>query len=351
MLISIIAVIVVFSIMILSHELGHFWMAKKMGVMVEVFSFGFGPKIKSFKRGGTEYALSLIPFGGYVKMAGDELSGKIEGKEWEFYSKPVYKRFNIIVAGSLMNYILGFLLFSLVFMLGSPIPTARVGRVLEGYPAEKAGIRADDLILSIDGKEVKYWEDVLAAIHNKEEGGIKVIVEREGNKHEFNVLGRLEDAKDILGKPIRKTMIGVAPSNEAVFVKYGFFRAIAMGGETVWKITMVTYQAIWGMIIGAVSVKAMAGPIGIFAMTGKAASMGIIHLLHISALISVSLAIFNLLPFPILDGGHILFLIIEKIKGRPVSAKAQEIAQNAAFVLLITFVLFISWNDILNLLD
>ena len=127
MLISVIGVIVVFSIMILSHEFGHFLMAKRMGVKVEVFSFGFGPKIKSFKMGGTEYALSLIPLGGYVKMAGDELSEKITGKDWEFYSKPVYKRFNIIVAGSIVNYILGFLLFSLVFVLGSPISTARVG--------------------------------------------------------------------------------------------------------------------------------------------------------------------------------------------------------------------------------
>ncbi|MBU4376480.1 MAG: RIP metalloprotease RseP [Candidatus Omnitrophica bacterium] len=349
MLISIIGVIVVFSIMILSHEFGHFWMAKKMGVKVEVFSFGFGPKIKSFKRGGTEYVLSLIPFGGYVKMAGDELSGKLEGKNWEFYSKPIYKRFNIIVAGSLVNYILGFLLFSFVLMLGSPVPTARIGGVLEGYPAEKAGIKAGDIIMSIEGKSVKYWEDVLDAIRDRKEGDIRVTIDRNGEKRIFSVKGRSEDAKDILGKPFKKTMIGIAPSDEVVFVKYGFFKAIAMGADTVWKITIITYQAIWGMIIGAVSVKAVAGPIGIFAMTGRAASMGLVYLLHISALISVSLAIFNLLPFPILDGGHILFLLIEKLKGKPVSRRAQEIAQNIAFALLIAFVLFVSWNDILNL--
>lgn len=349
MLISIIGVVVVFGIMILSHEFGHFWMAKKMGVKVEVFSFGFGPKIKSFVKGGTEYALSLIPFGGYVKMAGDELSGKLEGKEWEFYSKPIYKRFNIIAAGSLVNYILGFLLFSLVFMLGSPVPTARVGGVLEGYPAEAAGIKAGDVILSVEGKSVKYWEDVLGAVRDRKEGDIKVVIDRNGERRLFNVKGKSENTKDMFGRPFKKTMIGIAPSDETVFVKYAFFEAIAMGADTVRKITMITYRAIWGMITGVVSVKAVAGPIGIFAMTGKAASMGLIYLLHISALISVSLAIFNLLPFPILDGGHILFLLIEKIKGRPVGARAQEIAQNIAFALLITFVLFVSWNDILNL--
>ncbi len=349
MLISIIGVIVVFSIMIISHEFGHFFMAKKMGVKVEIFSFGFGPKIASIKRGGTEYVLSAIPFGGYVKMAGDELAGKLEGKEWEFYSKPIYKRFNIIAAGPIVNYVLGFIFFCAVFMLGAPVATSRIGSTLSGYPAEKAGIIEGDRILEIDGKGVKYWDEVLAAIHDRKEGNINLLIERNSEKRKITVEGKSEDAKDILGRPLRRTMIGIAPSDEVAFVKYGFFKSIEMGAGTVWKITVITYQAVWGMIIGAVSVKAMAGPIGIFAMTGKAASMGLIYLLHISAFISVSLAIFNLLPFPILDGGHILFLAIEKIKGKPVSRKAQELAQNIAFTLLIAFVLFVTWNDILNL--
>ncbi len=349
MLLSIIGVAAVFSIMIISHEFGHFLMAKKMGVRVEIFSFGFGPKIVSIKRGGTEYALSVIPFGGYIKMAGDELSNKSDWKEWEFYSKPVYKRFNIIAAGPAVNYLLGFLFFCLVFMMGAPVPTARVGGVLEGYPAEKAGLENGDLILEIGGKPVKYWEDVLTAIHDSKAGDIDLVIDRKGETRCLAVEGRSENAMDILGRPLKKTMIGIAPSDEVSFVKYGFFKSVAMGADMVWKITVTTYQAIWGMFTGAVSLKAVAGPIGIFAMTGKAASMGLIYLLHISAFISVSLAIFNLLPFPILDGGHILFLIIERIKGRPVSAKTQEIAQNIAFTLLIAFVLFVSWNDILNL--
>jgi regulator of sigma E protease len=237
----------------------------------------------------------------------------------------------------------------MVFMLGAPVPTSRIGGILAGYPAEKAGIKGGDRILEIGGKEVKYWDDVLTAIHDRKEGAINFLIERNGEKREIAVDGRSEEAKDILGRPLRRTMVGIAPSDEVVFVKYGFFRSIEMGADTVWKITLITYQAIWGMIIGAVSVKAMAGPIGIFAMTGKAASMGLIYLLHISAFISVSLAIFNLLPFPILDGGHILFLAIEKIKGKPVSARTQERAQNIAFALLIAFVLFVTWNDILNL--
>ena len=353
MLISIIigtiGVVVVLSVMILSHELGHFIVAKKMGVKVEVFSLGFGRKIKSFKKGDTEYALSLIPFGGYIKMAGDELSGKLEGKEWEFYSKPIYKRFNIIVAGAAVNYILGFLLFCFMCMLGEPVVTSRIGVVRAGYPAEKAGLKKNDIIVSINEKKVNRWDEVLNTIHNRKVGDIVLGIDRDGKISTVTVSGRAEEQKDIFGKPKKVTVIGIESSNEARFVKYGFLDSIKMGAKKTWELTIMTYQMIGKMFTGAVSPKAMAGPIGIFAIVGKAANMGINYLLYISALISISLAIFNLLPFPILDGGQILCLAIEKIKGKPVSAKAQDIAQNIAFALLIAFMLFVSWNDILNL--
>lgn len=348
MLMSIIVVIIVFSILIITHELGHFLMAKKMGVRVEIFSLGFGPKIRSIKRGRTEYAISAIPVGGYVKMAGDEPGDEHTGAEWEFYSKPIHKRFNILVAGPVFNYILGLVLFCMVFMAGAPVPTSRIGRVLEGYPAEKVGLRENDKIIDIDGKKVKYWEDILDIIHNKKEEDISVVVDRAGAILTFTVKGMAEEQKDIFGKPIKVTLIGIAPSEEVDFVKYGFFKSIWIGARTTWRITAITYRAIWGMLTGALSVREVSGPIGIFAVTGKFAKMGLVHLLWISAVISVSLAIFNLLPFPILDGGHILFLGIEKLKGRPVDKKVQEMVQNAALVLLLTFMLFVSWNDILR---
>lgn len=348
-IIGIIGVAVVLSVMILSHEFGHFIVAKKMGVKVEKFSFGFGPKLASVKRGETEYVLSAVPFGGYVKMAGDELAGQLEGKEWEFYSKPIYKRFNIIAAGSAVNYILGFLLFCFMCMLGEPVITSRIGAVREGYPAEKAGLKKNDIILSINEKKVNSWDDVLNTIHNRKEGDVMLEIGRNGNTLKVTVSGRSEEQKDIFGKPKKVTVIGIEPSDESKFIKYDLINAVKMGAVKTWDLTVMTYQLIWKMLTGSVSPKAVAGPIGIFAIVGRAANMGINYLLYISALISISLAIFNLLPFPILDGGHILFLAIEKIKGRPVSAKAQEVAQNIAFALLIAFMLFVSWNDVANL--
>lgn len=348
MLISIIAVIIVFSVLILSHEFGHFLMAKKMAVKVEVFSVGFGPNIWSIKKGGTAYTISAIPVGGYVKMAGEEPGEERTGADWEFYSKPIYKRFSIVVAGTAFNYILGFLLFSTVFMIGAPVLSSRIGRILEGYPAEKAGLKENDKIIKIDGKKVEYWEEVLDIIHKKKKSDITLVIDRNGEILTFTVKGKSELQKDIFGKSVRVTLIGIAPSDEVNFVKYGFFKSIERGTRTTWNITTLTYRAIWGMLTGALSVKEASGPIGIFVFTGRAARMGLVPLLNISALISVSLAIINLLPLPPLDGGHILFLAIEKLKGRPLDRKVQEIVQQTGWILLITLLLIVSWNDILR---
>jgi regulator of sigma E protease len=341
-LLSIIAVILVISILILSHEFGHFLVAKKMGVKVEIFSIGLGPKLWSMKKGDTEYAISAIPLGGYVKMAGEEPGEKQTGAEWEFYSKPVYKRCNIVIAGSAVNFILGALLFCLVFM--SPVWTSAIGEVREGSPAQEIGLKTNDRIIKINWWGIRHWRDVLKVLAISDDK-VNIIVERNGKIFEFDVQKREEEIELTPGgKPIKKKIIGISPMGETI--KYNIFGAIAMGIREALSITGVTIISIWKLLTGSLPIKMMSGPVAIFAFTGQAARVGLIPLLDVMALISISLAIINLLPLPPLDGGHLLLFGIEKIKGRPVDRRVLEIVAQTGWILLIMLMLVVTWNDI-----
>jgi len=346
---SIIYFLIVLSVLVMIHEFGHFIVAKRIGVRVEKFSFGFGPKLFSIKKGDTEYLISAIPLGGYVKMAGDEPGEKLKGDKGEFLSRKIYERFNIIVAGPLLNYMLAFLIFSVIFMFGSPTLTTEVGSLLDDYPAAKSGILVGDKVTQVDGKDVKYWENMTVLIHNHVEGPIKLKIERKDKVMEFEIQPVVREMKDILGKTSKIALLGIAPSQKIENVRYGFFQSFGMGFRKLMDLTSITYRALWSIITGRISVKeSMTGPIGIFIITGKAAQMGFIYLVHLMGLLSASLAIFNLLPLPVLDGGHILFLLIEKIRGKALSMKSQEIIANIGVTFLILLTLFIFYSDIIK---
>lgn len=341
--------LIVLSVLVIVHEFGHFIVAKSIGVRVEKFSFGFGPKIFSIKRGETEYLISAIPLGGYIKMAGDEPGEGLTGKNFEFLSRKISDRFKIIFAGPLLNYVLAFLLFSVIFMFGSPTLTTEVGSLLEDYPAKKAGIILGDKILKVDNKDVKYWEEMTAIIHNHLEGPIKISVERKGGTFDIELRPVIREVKDIFGKSTKIALLGIAPSQKIENIRYGFFQSVGMGFKKVIDLTNLTYKAIWYIITGRMSVKeSMTGPIGIFIITGKAAQLGLIYLVNLTAMLSASLAIFNLLPLPVLDGGHILFLIVEKIRGKPLSMRSQEVIANIGVGFLILLTVFIFYNDIMK---
>ncbi|MDP3790646.1 MAG: RIP metalloprotease RseP [Candidatus Omnitrophota bacterium] len=346
---SLIYFLIVLSILVLIHEFGHFIVAKKLGVRVEKFSFGFGPKLFSIKKGETEYLISAIPLGGYVKMAGDEPGEALKGERCEFLSRSILDRFNIIFAGPLLNYILAFVIFSVIFMFGSPTLTTEVGSLMNDYPAAKSGISIGDRVMQIDGKSVKYWEDMTAIIHKHLDGPIKLKIQRKDAIVDFEIQPVIRDMKDIFGKTNRIALLGIAPSQKIENVKYGFFDAFGMGFKKLVDLTVITYRALWSIICGKMSLKeSMTGPIGIFIITGKAAQMGLIYLVHLMGLLSASLAIFNLLPLPVLDGGHILFLAIEKLRGKPLSMKTQEVIANVGVAFLILLTVFIFYNDIIK---
>jgi len=331
------------------HEFGHFIVAKKIGVRVEKFSFGFGPKLFSVKKHDTEYMISAIPLGGYVKMAGDEPGDEIKGEKWEFLSRSIPERFNIIFAGPLLNYLLAFLIFSVIFMFGSPTLTTEVGSLLNDYPAAKSGLLTGDKVIQVDGKNVKYWEDMTAMIHSHLDGPVKLKIKRNDKAVDFEIQPVIRDMKDIFGKTTRIAILGIAPSQKIENVKYGFFQSFGMGFKKLIDLTAVTYKALWSIVTGRLSLKeSMTGPIGIFIITGKAAQMGLIYLVHLMGLLSASLAIFNLLPLPVLDGGHILFLFMEKLRGKPLSVKSQEVIANVGVTFLILLTMFIFYNDIIK---
>ena len=341
-----IVIIFILSVLIIVHESGHFIAARMAGVRVERFALGFGKKLFGIKLGNTEYVVNLIPFGGFVKMAGEDPDER-KGEKDEFYAKPIRSRFCIIASGALFNYIFAFLIFVVLFFVGTPMATSEIGGVLKGSPAEKAGLEKGDRIIAIDGKDVKYWEEVVKVIkQDKDASPLSLSVERGGSDFNLKIVPSVVETENVFKQKVKFVGIGIAQSENVVILKGDPARAIGLAGRHVWFFTITTYKGIWLLLTGAMPVKEnVGGPILIVEMLAKAVQYGPISVLNMLATISLLLAIFNLLPFPILDGGHIMFLGIEKLRGRPVSPKTQEIIQNVAFVLLITFFLYVSYFD------
>lgn len=348
-MLSFVAFIFVLSVLIIAHEFGHFFMAKRCGVRVERFSVGFGPRIAGIKRGGTEYTLCLIPLGGYVKMAGESYEEERTGEAWEYLSQPVGKRFKIVIAGPLFNYALAFFIFGLIFTIGAPTMSTKVGELMEGYPAEKAGIKVDDRIVAIDGEPVKYWDDLTDIIHKKFNEEVTLTIKRGDRTMETVLTTRTKETENIFGQKVRLALIGIRPSEELLTLRFNPIRAFYEGGKKLLIFTGFTYKALWMMVTGGVSPREITGPIGIYDIVGKAAHMGFIYLIHIIAVISFNLTIFNLLPLPILDGGHIMFLGLEKLRGRPLSTKTQELVSKVGIAFLIFLALAVSFNDVIKI--
>jgi len=347
---TILVVLFVFSALILVHEAGHLAAAKKAGVKVEVFSLGFGKRLFGKEIGGTDYRVSMVPLGGYVKMEGEDPS-EISSSETGLYSKPVGARFWIMASGALTNYVFAFLLFWVIFMIGVPTVSNEVGEVLKGYPAERSGIKEGDVIVKVGDKEVSYWDDIVDAIKKNSVSGEAVAfsVIRSGKELTIPITPDISTVTNVFGQKISRPMVGIGPRDKILSVSYGPAGAFYHGGKKLLSLTALTYKGIWLMITGGMPLKqSVSGPIGIMYFMNQAARLGIVPLLIITANVSMALAIFNLLPFPVLDGGHIMFLLAEKITGKPVSAKVQEYLTNAALVVLIAFAVFVSWQDVLK---
>jgi regulator of sigma E protease len=336
----------VLGFLVIVHELGHMVVARWAGVRILRFSVGFGPRLFTVKRGHTEYAVSAIPLGGYVKMAGEQ---RKEGtyEPWEYMAKPLGTRAGIVFAGPLVNYLVAFLSLWVVFVIGYPELLPVVGKVIDGMPAQAVGFQEGDRIRSIDGRSVGTWEDLTRVIYKAPGRPLAIVLERDGAEQRVAVTPKPKTVTDPFGRRSTIGLIGIQPSG--VFQPYKVAPMAAFGKtlhqHAEW--TTQTLLTLWSMMTGRISMRdSVTGPIGIVYLTSEAVRAGIAPVLFLTSLFSLSLAIFNLFPVPILDGGHLLFLSIEKLRGRPLSQNVQERSAQVSFVLLLALILAICANDV-----
>lgn len=343
------AFIATLSVIILVHEWGHFVMARRIGVRVERFSFGFGPRLLRWRRGGTEYALSLLPFGGYVKLAGESGEEPGPSRPWEYRSRSVRERMAIVAAGPVINYALGFLLFFGVFLVGATVFTTQVGRVQAGYPAAEAGLKELDRVLAVNGRPVEDWSDMTRAIQAQTES-VALTIEREGKRLERLLRPKVLERAGLFGARIRTGVIGISPSGETRVQRYPAPQALAKAGYQLWFLTAETVRSFWAIAVGARSIQeSFAGPVRIFDITSAVAAQGVVSLLQWVALLSTCIGFFNLLPIPVLDGGHLAFLAVEWLRKQPVSGRIQERMTQVGLTLLVLLLAVVTYNDLVSM--
>ena len=344
-MLTIIAFIFVFSILIFFHEFGHFIAAKAAGVRVYKFAFGFGPRILGFTIKQTEYQICLIPLGGYVKMAGEMGQGDVKEtseevpEEQRFDKKSVGIRALIVTLGPFMNIATAVLIFSLIFFTnGIPIVTNYISTVIESGPAEQAGILSGDKIIAINSVKMEDPNNIANIINKSSGEKLQITLDREGEILEIFVIPKYDDS-------YKKGLIGI--TFEISVEKINIFSAFSKGIITTGNIIKLIFTNIIEMITGKIPLE-IAGPLGIAQMTGEAAKLGFLNLLYFTAILSIFIGLFNLLPIPILDGGHLLILAIEKLRGKPLEPEKINFMYLIGISLMIIIFIIATYKDILR---
>jgi len=325
--------ILVFGLLVLIHELGHFTVAKLVGIKVHEFAIGMGPKLGKFKRGETEYSIRALPIGGYVKMEGeDEESDDLKS----FNKKPIFTRMAVLAAGAIMNFILAFIVFSIIsFAVGSP--TTTIAELDKELPAYEAGLQPGDKITAINDKTITNWDQVVNEINTSDKEIIKISIARSKEVIDFSVKPIFEEAENRL-------VIGIIPEidkNPLSALKHGFLRMVSV------LIMMIQFFKM--LFMGKVNSGDLMGPVGVISLVGEAAKFGFLNVLYIAGIISINLGFFNLLPIPALDGSRIMFLLIELVRGKPINPEKEGFIHLIGFALLISLMLFITYKDVIRL--
>jgi len=348
---TVLSTIIVLGILVFVHELGHFLLAKRLGVGVLTFSLGFGPKLIGRKVGETQYQISAFPLGGFVKLIGEnpEEEVKEEDRARSFSVQPIWKRVLIISAGPFFNFFLAAALFSSVNLFGIPFFPSKIGGVSPDLPAESAGLKKGDVILSIDGEGVMKWDELSKIIRNSKGKDLFIKVKRNSEILEIKITPKLSTQKNLFGEEVQTFIIGITPSDEIIVQKVGPLEAIGKGLYQTWYGIKLTVMTIVKLIERVIPAKTIGGPILIAQLAGEQAKRGLLSLFLFMAILSINLGIINLFPIPILDGGHFLFLVLEAILRRPISIKKMEIAQQIGLIFIILLMLFAFYNDLLRI--
>lgn len=353
-----ISFILVLGLLIFVHELGHFLFAKYFKVRVLKFSLGFGPKLFGKTIGETEYVVSALPLGGYVKMFGenpDEQNVSETEKSVAFAHKSVLQRFLIVFAGPLFNLLFSILLFFALFsIIGVPeqVETTRVGTVAEGSPAEKGGILEGDVFLEINGRPTQVWLDVLNGVKESKGEMLDVVLLRDDKEVTLQVTPAIDEAKNVFGEVVEERyMIGIVKDNEIEYLSVGLFEAFISACNQTWLFIYLTGMGFIKIIQQVIPASELGGPILIAQLAGEQMRAGWVNLIYFTGLLSVNLGILNLLPIPVLDGGHLVFLTIEGLRRKPMDERAQIIAQQIGLAFLGTLMIFVFYNDIMRIIQ
>jgi regulator of sigma E protease len=355
----------VLSLVVFFHELGHFLIARWCGVRILVFSIGFGPEIVGFNdRYGTRWKIAAIPLGGYVKFFGDENAASVPDTErlaemddgekaQSFVFQPVAKRAAIVVAGPMANFLLAIVIFAGIFMFyGKQSMTARVDTVQADSAAAAAGFQPGDLVMAINGRAIGDFADMQRIVSESAGEPLNITVDRKGTQLVLKATPALKEIKDNFGNVHRIGILGITRSTAAEDLKFQPVpapRAVWMGVQETWFVIDRTLSYIGGVVVGREAADQLGGPIRIAQMSGQVATAGFVALMHLAAVLSVSIGLLNLFPIPLLDGGHLLFYSIEALRGRPLSERAQEVGFRIGLAIVLMLMIFATFNDIVHL--
>ncbi|MBB4187971.1 RIP metalloprotease RseP [Sinorhizobium terangae] len=350
------------TLLVFVHELGHYLVGRWSGIRILAFSVGFGPELFGWTDGrGTRWKFCAIPLGGYVKFFGDDDAASTpdyrrieaivpEERARTFLGAKLWKRAATVAAGPIANFVLAIAIFAVLFSVyGRAVADPVVALVAPGSAAEKAGVKLGDRLVSIDGTPIVTFDDVRRYVSVRPEMPITVRVEREGSPIDLRMVPQRTESVDPLGNKVEEGKIGIGTNQEVGNFRietYGPLEAVGQGALQSWRIVTGTFDYLSNLVVGRMKADQVGGPIRIAQMSGQMAKLGVAEVLNFAAVLSVSIGLLNLMPVPVLDGGHLMFYAVEALRGKPVGPAAQDIAFRIGFAMVLMLTVFAAWNDI-----